>query len=187
MASTKREDIERAALELFATRGFHGTSVPDLASAAGVGAGTIYRHFDSKEGVVNALYQRWKLQLGEEVYNTLPTDLPWRARVQELWRALFRFNRSHPGAINFLDLHHHSGYLDAQSQAIEAQSAMGFFALVLEGQAAEVVVDLPPPAIIAMVYGAFLGLIRAESEGYITLDDAFVDRTFEHIWASIRR
>ncbi len=58
---------------------------------------------------------------------------------------------------------------------------------MLEGQAAEVVVDLPPPAIIAMVYGAFLGLIRAESEGYITLDDAFIDRTFEHMWASIRR
>ncbi len=80
MASTKREDIEAAALQLFATRGFHGTSVPDLASAAGVGAGTIYRHFDSKEGVVNALYQRWTLQLGEEVYSTTAGTSTSRAR-----------------------------------------------------------------------------------------------------------
>ena len=186
MASTKRDDIERAALALFAERGFHGTSVPDLADAAGVGAGTIYRHFDNKEGVVNALYQRWKVQLGQEVFESVPDDLPWRARIRELWRALFLFNRNHPGALSFLDLHHHSGYLDAQSQQIEAQSAMAFFGLVAAAQAAEAIVDLPAPAIIAMVYSGFLGLIRAESEGYLELDDAMIDATFDRVWAMIR-
>lgn len=187
MASTKREDIERAALALFAERGFHGTSVPDLASAAGVGAGTIYRHFENKEGVVNALYQRWKIQLGTEVFQGVPVDLPWRSRIRELWRALFKFNKDHPGALEFLDLHHHSGYLDAQSQAIEAQSAAGFFALVSQAQTEEVLVDLPAPAVIAMVYSSFLGLIRAENEDYLVADDAFIDATFERIWAMIRR
>ena len=47
----KREAILQAALELFAERGFHGTSVPSVAERAGVGAGTIYRHFESKEAL----------------------------------------------------------------------------------------------------------------------------------------
>ncbi len=187
MASTKREDIEIAALALFAERGFHGTSVPDLATAAGVGAGTIYRHFESKEGVVNALFQRWKVQLGQEVIESVPSDLPWRARVRELWRALFRFNKAHPGAIDFLDLHHHSGYLDAESQALEAQSSMAFAAIVVEGQGDEAIVEMSPPALIAMVYSAFLGLMRAEHEGHIVIDEAFIDASFERIWAMIRR
>ncbi|MEA2752174.1 MAG: Bacterial regulatory protein tetR family, partial [Myxococcales bacterium] len=38
--SDKREAILDAALTLFAERGFHGTSVPDIAQLAGVGAGT---------------------------------------------------------------------------------------------------------------------------------------------------
>lgn len=186
MASKKREDIERAALALFAERGFHGTSMPELAKAAGVGAGTIYRHFENKEAIVNALYQHWKVQLGHEVFEAIP-NLPWRARVRELWRSLFAFNAAHPGVIGFLDLHHHSGYLDAQSQAIEMQSALAFFALVMEGQQAEALVDLPPPALIAMVYSAFLGLVRAERENYVTLDPDFIDTTFDRIWAMIRR
>ena len=45
----KREAVLGAALELFVERGFHGTTVPEIAERAGVGAGTIYRHFASKE------------------------------------------------------------------------------------------------------------------------------------------
>jgi len=43
----KRETILAAALELFVERGFYGTAVPEIAERAGVGAGTIYRYFES--------------------------------------------------------------------------------------------------------------------------------------------
>ena len=59
-ADERREAILAAALELFSERGFHGTAVPLVAEKAGVGAGTLYRYFESKEALVNALYQRWK-------------------------------------------------------------------------------------------------------------------------------
>ena len=59
----KREAILDAALELFAERTFDGTAVPLIAERAGVAAGTIYRYFDSKEALVNALYRRWKGEL----------------------------------------------------------------------------------------------------------------------------
>jgi AcrR family transcriptional regulator len=38
-----------AAVELFATRGFHGTSMRELADASGLRAPSIYEHFGSKE------------------------------------------------------------------------------------------------------------------------------------------
>jgi AcrR family transcriptional regulator len=60
----KRDAILAAALELFAERGFHGTSVPEIAERARVGAGTIYRYFPSKEALVNALFRAQKLELG---------------------------------------------------------------------------------------------------------------------------
>jgi AcrR family transcriptional regulator len=184
---SKRDAILEAALRLFAERGFHGTSVPDLASAAHVGAGTIYRHFESKEAVVNALYQHWKVALGQEVFATVGAEGSWRHRFRELFRGLVRFSKRHPGAIEFLDLHHHGGYLDEASQAIEAQSAMAFLMLVQAAQSEEVLVDVPPAALIGMVYGAFLGLLRAEKEGYVVLDDALIDAAEERAWSMIRR
>ena len=51
----KRRRILDAALGLFAERGFHGTAVPLVAGRAEVGAGTIYRFFESKEEIALAL------------------------------------------------------------------------------------------------------------------------------------
>ncbi len=185
--ATKREDIERAAIELFGQRGFHGTSMPELAKVAGVGPGTIYRHFQNKEALVNSLYQKWKMQLGTEVYMNLPMQGSWRARFKGMWRGLFAFNANNPGVIDFLDFHHHGTYLDEQSKMIEAQSVTVLFALVAGAQVEEILVDLPPPALLAMAYSSFIGLVRAEREGYIQLDEALISLTEERVWAMIRR
>jgi AcrR family transcriptional regulator len=40
---------------LFAERGFAATSVRDIAAAAGLTAGALYNHFDSKEAILNAI------------------------------------------------------------------------------------------------------------------------------------
>ncbi len=185
--ASKRDDILDAALRLYARRGFHGTTMPDLAHEAGVGAGTIYRHFDSKESLVNSLYQHWKSRITQAVYADLPQDLPWRSRFSLLWKRLMDFARAHPDALAFVDLHYHGDYLDEQSRLVEQISAATLLGLVMEGQAEEVLVDLPPAVLIAMVYSAFLGVIRAEQAGYATLDDALVRATEERAWAMIRR
>jgi AcrR family transcriptional regulator len=187
MSSSKADDILHAALRLFAERGFHGTSMPDLAAAAGVGAGTIYRHFDSKEGVVNALYQQWKQQFTREVFERWDFEGSWRQRFRTLWRALFQFQREHPHAIPFLDLHHHSDYLDTDSRQIEIVSAMAWLEMFSRGQREEALVDMDPAAVIAMAYGAFLGLVRGANAGYFALDDDMLTQSEERVWAMLRR
>ena len=47
--------ILNAAVELFATRGFHAVAVSDIGQAAGIVGSGIYRHFDSKYAVLVAL------------------------------------------------------------------------------------------------------------------------------------
>ncbi|MEQ9367019.1 MAG: helix-turn-helix domain-containing protein, partial [Leptospirales bacterium] len=58
--SPKAQAILDASLELFAEKGYDGTAVPLIAEKAGVGAGTIYRYFESKEVLVNILYNKWR-------------------------------------------------------------------------------------------------------------------------------
>ena len=41
--------------EMFATRGFAGTTVREIADAAGILSGSLYHHFDSKESIVDEL------------------------------------------------------------------------------------------------------------------------------------
>ena len=50
-----REAIEQAARKLFAERGFHGTTLADITSAAGKSPAVFYRYFGDKEDLLAAL------------------------------------------------------------------------------------------------------------------------------------
>lgn len=51
----RREDILRAAREVFLERGFSEARLSDIAQRAGVVPGTLYLYFDSKEAMVHVL------------------------------------------------------------------------------------------------------------------------------------
>ncbi|MCV7089429.1 TetR/AcrR family transcriptional regulator [Mycobacterium interjectum] len=50
-----RQAIEQAARKLFAERGFHGTTLADITSAAGKSSAVFYRYFADKEDLLAAL------------------------------------------------------------------------------------------------------------------------------------
>jgi AcrR family transcriptional regulator len=56
-----RDRIVEAAMELFASKGFHGTTTGDIESAAGLAPrrGGMYRHFPSKRALFEACLDRW--------------------------------------------------------------------------------------------------------------------------------
>src|SRR5258708_26756926 len=57
-AVENRERVMIAARELFAEFGIH-TLIPDIAVRAGVGNGTVYRHFPSKGALIDALLEEY--------------------------------------------------------------------------------------------------------------------------------
>ena len=54
-AADRQRQILRAAAECFARKGFHQTTMDDIAREAGISAGLIYRHFAGKEDLIIAL------------------------------------------------------------------------------------------------------------------------------------
>ena len=59
--------VERAALDLFAARGVDGVSIAEIAAAAGVSQGALYRHYPSKEELAWALFSTAYLRSGAEL------------------------------------------------------------------------------------------------------------------------
>ena len=54
----KRDAILRAAIDVFAERGFFTAQVADVARAAGVAAGTVYLYFKSKDDLLVSIFER---------------------------------------------------------------------------------------------------------------------------------
>jgi AcrR family transcriptional regulator len=50
--SARRSELTRIAAQLFARKGYHGTSIGDLAEAMGVQKGSLYHHIESKSDLL---------------------------------------------------------------------------------------------------------------------------------------
>lgn len=183
--SPKRLAILEAALELFCECTFEGARVPLIAERAGVGTGTIYHYFESKETLVNAVYQRWKRQLKELLVDEAPVGAAPRDEFRHWWRGLWRFASQHPQATAFLDTHHHAPYLDAASLAMSDALLEGATAFVRRAQRAGAVRTADPHVLIAMVLGAFTGLVKATDGKGLSYSERAVSDTEECAWRMI--
>ena len=65
----RRAEILEAALALFSSKGFHDTTMEEVANAAGVAKGTIYLYFQSKEHLLLALKRDFMQGLTDAVAN----------------------------------------------------------------------------------------------------------------------
>ena len=183
----KREVILAAALELFAERGFHGTAVPRVAERAKVGLGTIYRYFSSKEELVNALFKLHKEHLGAELLRGFPVDAPPREQFHFFFRRAAAFAKEHPRALAFLELHHHQDYLDAESRALEKRVLAPAALFFDEARRKQVTKALPAELLAALVWGAFIGLVKASWLGHIALTPSVIAHAESCCWEAIRR
>jgi AcrR family transcriptional regulator len=98
-AANTRRDIEVAADKLFRQRGYVGTSMPAIASEAGVVVETIYRAFGSKAGLFKVVLEA-ALAGGAERAELPPAERPAiKAVIQETdpRRKLERYAATQPG------------------------------------------------------------------------------------------
>jgi TetR/AcrR family fatty acid metabolism transcriptional regulator len=81
LAAEKRRVILDAAVRVFATRGFNGCRVSDIADEAGVAYGLVYHYFRSKDEVLDTLFlERWNVML-EVIRDLDETDLTPRDKL----------------------------------------------------------------------------------------------------------
>jgi AcrR family transcriptional regulator len=185
----RRDHILDTALALFAERGFHGTSIPDLAAAAGIAPGSIYRHVASKEQLVNEVYRRAKALLAAALYGAVPAaaTAPLREQFRALWWALVGFARAEPRAFAFLELHHHGDYLDGESVGLQAQLHQRFVDLIQTLQAARALRgDVDPDVIIAVFEGVFMRMRHEADRSADGLDARLLEQAERCIWEAVR-
>ncbi len=83
--ATRRAELTRQAARLFAERGYHGTSIGDLAKALGVQKGSLYAHIDSKQDL---LYEA--VREGAEAFHAALDAIPEDVKVTDRIRLALR-------------------------------------------------------------------------------------------------
>jgi AcrR family transcriptional regulator len=101
-AEQRREGILRAALEVFAERGYHASSIDDIARSAGISKALIYEHFASKEELHVRLLEENARELLERLGQVIAGKELAAARLEAGVDAFFRFVEERRGAWRIL-------------------------------------------------------------------------------------
>jgi len=87
--ATRRDELTRQAARLFADKGYHGTSIGDLADAMGIERGSVYAHIESKQDL---LYRT--MRDGADAFHAaldeIRDDLPVTEKIRLALRAHLR-------------------------------------------------------------------------------------------------
>jgi TetR/AcrR family transcriptional regulator, fatty acid metabolism regulator protein len=78
----KRERILRAAIRVFARKGFYSTRVSEIAKAAGVADGTIYLYFKNKDDVLISIFQDRISKLLEALSTAIAEQTSFEAKLR---------------------------------------------------------------------------------------------------------
>jgi AcrR family transcriptional regulator len=163
-AQDSRDEILKAATDLFAIRGFHETSMAEVARIARVSKALIFWHFKSKEelfvAVLGRLLEPYVIDFAEEA-----GALDEKAQLLKLIESYLLFVRENAGSIRFFvaQILHDERTKDSLSNQVLALYE-GYRALVTDliGRAqakAMCTCCFPPPAAAAFLLAALNGLL----------------------------
>ena len=101
-ATARREQILDVALEVFATAGFHGASMNEVAEAVGVTKPVLYQHFDSKRDLYQALIDEVGSRLVASIAKATAEATDGKSQTELGFQAYFRWVSEDHDAFRFL-------------------------------------------------------------------------------------
>ena len=81
MASNKQMEIALAAVELFEQKGYHATSVQDIADAVGLQKGSLYHYIHSKEDLLLQIAHQAITDFNQRLEHILSLNIPAKEKL----------------------------------------------------------------------------------------------------------
>lgn len=116
-AALREREIVAAAASLFEQRGFHATSMDDIARAVGIRKPTLYHYLKSKAEIVARIHDECIALLRPPLEGYLAEGLPPEVVLERVCGDIIRMSATHPGYMRVYLEHHRELPQDEREQA----------------------------------------------------------------------
>lgn len=183
----KKAAVLKATLELISEQGFHGTPMSQIAERANIGVGTIYRYFDSKEDLINALYIDIKTRLMRQGFRNYSESLPAREGFKQVMGEVIRYIIEHPAELSFSEQYENSPLITAATREKAMRIAGPANDLFQRAREENLLKELPLEMLLSLIYGSLIALVKLYLSGTVRPNEEIMDAALDAIWDMIKQ
>jgi AcrR family transcriptional regulator len=183
---TKRPEIVRAAITLFSQRGIDGTSMREIAQAAGVREAAIYRHFAGKEELAREIFLSWYVWHCQQVKQIVTGSQSTKEKLHSIVRQEFTVAQSYSEAFLYF-CENEPKFISLLPPGVPSVRKI-FIELIKGGQSREELKKGDPELMADMLSGALCGValswVRRQPRGNLNRHVALVAEGCWHMLAA---
>lgn len=179
-----KEKVLKAALKLFITKGFDGTSTAKIVKEAGVSNGTLFHYFKTKEDLISKLYVTLKDDYKNYLLAHMGQCQTSKSKIKQLWYSCVQWYMENKDGVFFFTMFLNSPYIDNLSKEEVSKNFNFIYELFYEAIEDEIILNVNPDLIMHYFYSS----VRAFTNFATDNPDQFEkyqDTAFSMWWRSV--
>jgi TetR/AcrR family transcriptional repressor of multidrug resistance operon len=182
----KLRKIVQATYALVQQRGLAALTLAEIARAAGIATSTLYIYFDSKQALLDQLYQDAKTATFDRLVAGAAPTLPLKARVRSIWLNMLANRLANPAEIIFMEQYTSSQFMSEANRELGGRLSGFFHAILKSGQEDESLKAVPLPFLMALFLGSVQETARLVRQNVLADDEQTRATGFLLCWDAIK-
>ena len=183
----KRTQILNAAESILAQHGFYAFSMHHLAETAGVAAGTIYRYFENKEALMDALQVFIRKEAANDVFTGWQDSFTAKQKYDLMWNNVFDAVLANPKRLIVIEMLHCVPNINqAQITLLDDIAFKRLIDFYQQGVTTARFLDWQLLALMAVSFDTSINLAKRIIRNELTFDQQQLDQVREASWAIIQ-
>lgn len=186
----KEEKIIRAVFTITGKLGLEGVNISRISREAGIGAGSLYTYFKSKEEAIQAAYSSVEHKITRKMYEGFDINRPVMDSLKTIYMNALLYRLHHYEETLFIDQYTESKYLqinpEKQLKEFEQQNKP-LYQLIRKGQKEGVLAKLNIMMMIIAIDGSIRSCYNGIVQKWIPFEKRSMEAWFQIIWKGISR
>lgn len=181
----KENKIIGAVFVICGKEGLSGVNIAAISKEAGIGVGSLYTYFDSKEDLIETAYNSVEHRLTRKMYEGYDPEKPLRDSFHRIFLNSINYRINHFSETVFIDQYIQSSYvqyhLDKQMSEYRRQHKP-LYELIAKGQKQGLINRMDVFAISNFFNGAARSCSNGMVQKLIPMKKQVIDKYFEMVW-----
>lgn len=183
----KAKQLIEASIDLFAQEGFWNTPTSRIAKHAGVGTGTLFNYFESKDGLIDAVYKQLKQEWMQHLMMGYPQNGTLKERVEHIWFRFIDWGLHFPQRYSLMNQLKLSNLVSQEAQQSQEAALAFAYDMIVQGIQDGLLVDASPKYLGQIFYAQLEVAVDYATEHELTAMPLtrHIAQGFEIFWKSI--